>query len=142
MELIQEFIRVINETNRIALATSVDNIPNVRIVNFCNNPQNKDVVYFSSFRSHPKTLELSQNNIVTFTTIPLSLESSEHIRVKNATVKKSNLTIYELKDEFTKKLPGYDDIIEKFGEMLDVYEISFNEATVVLDLGKGGKITL
>ncbi|MDI9218971.1 MULTISPECIES: pyridoxamine 5'-phosphate oxidase family protein [Clostridium] len=142
MELIQEFIRVINETNRIALATSVDNIPNVRIVNFCNNPQNKGVVYFSSFRSHPKTLELSQNNIVTFTTIPLSLESSEHIRVKNATVKKSNLTIYELKDEFTKKLPGYDDIIEKFGEMLDVYEISFNEATVVLDLGKGGKITL
>jgi len=42
-------------------STSVDNIPNVRVVNFYYNPQNKGVVYFSSFRGHPKTLEFTQN---------------------------------------------------------------------------------
>jgi len=86
MELVQEFNRVMEETNKIALATSVDNIPNVRVVNFCFNPQNKGVVYFSSFRGLLKTLEVSENNVIAFTTIPVSAESSEHVRVKNSTV--------------------------------------------------------
>lgn len=141
MELIKEFNRVMNETNRISLATTIDNIPNVRVVNFYNNPQNKEIVYFASFRGSSKTLELLQNNIVAFTTIPVSNESSEHVRVKNAIVKKSDLTIYDLKNGFIKKLPSYKEIIEKSGDMLDVYEISFNEADVILDLGKGGKVT-
>lgn len=141
MELVQEFNGVMEETNKIALATSVDNIPNVRVVNFCYNNQNKGVVYFSSFRGLPKTLEVSENNIIAFTTIPVSAESSEHVRVKNATVKKSNLTIYDLKDEFIKKQPSYKEIIAQAGEMLDAYEISFNEASVILDLGKSGKVT-
>lgn len=141
MDLIQEFNRVMNETNRISLATTVDNIPNVRVVNFYNNPQNKKIVYFASFRGSSKTLDLLQNNIVAFTTIPVSNESSEHVRVKNDIVKKSDLTIYDLKNGFIKKLPSYKEIIEKAGYILDVYEISFNEADVILDLGKGGKVT-
>lgn len=142
MELIQNFKRIMDETNKIALATSVNNIPNVRVVNFCDISENKGVIYFASFRGNPKTLEVSQNNIVAFTTIPVSEKSSEHIRVKNATVKKSDLTIYDLKDEFIKKQPSYEEIIAQAGEMLDVYEISFKEASVILDLGRGGKITL
>lgn len=141
MELIQAFKRIINETYRIALATSVNNIPNVRIVNFCNIPENKGVIYFASFRGLPKTLEFSQNNIVSFTTIPVLEESSEHIRVKNATIRKSDLTIYDLKDEFVKKQSSYEEIIAQAREKLDVYEIHFNEATVILDLGKSGKLT-
>lgn len=140
MDYLKEFNRILDETNRIALATAVDNMPNVRVVNFCYN-QNKGVIYISSFRGHPKTLEFSKNNIVAFTTIPLSSKSSDHVRVRNAKVKKSDLTIYELKDEFIKKLPDYEAIIAQAGEMLDVYEICFNEAAVVLDLGKGGKVT-
>jgi uncharacterized pyridoxamine 5'-phosphate oxidase family protein len=141
MYYLKEFNRILDETNRIALATTVDNMPNVRVVNFCYNTQNKSVIYISSFRGLPKTLEFSQHNIVAFTTIPVSSKSSEHVRVKNATVKKSNLTIYDLKDEFIKKLPDYEEIIAQAGEMLDVYEISFSEASVILDLGKGGKVT-
>lgn len=52
-----------------------------------------------------------------------------------------DLTIYDLKNGFIKKLPSYKEIIEKAGYILDVYEISFNEADVILDLGKGGKVT-
>lgn len=141
MDYLKEFNRILDETNRIALATSVENIPNVRVVNFCYTTLNKGVIYISSFRGLPKTLELSQNNIVAFTTIPVSADNSEHVRVKNAIVKKSHLTIYELKDEFIKKLPDYEEIIAQAGEMLDIYEISFNEAAVILDIGKGGKVT-
>ena len=141
MELIHDFKRIMDETYKIALATSVDNIPNVRVVNFCDIPENRNVIYFASFRGLPKTLEVSQNNIVAFTTIPVSEESAEHIRVKNATVKKSDLTIYDLKDEFIKKQPSYEETIAQAGEMLDVYEISFNEASVILGLGGGGKVT-
>ncbi|WP_411741951.1 hypothetical protein [Schnuerera sp. xch1] len=41
-----------------------------------------------------------------------------------------------------KKQPSYEEIIAQAGEMLDVYEISFKEASVILELGRGGKITL
>lgn len=56
MELMQEFNSIMDENNQIALATSVDNIPNVRVVNFFYNPQNKGVLYLSSFRGVPRQL--------------------------------------------------------------------------------------
>ncbi len=40
MELIQDFKRIMDETYKITLATSVNNIPNVRVVNFCDIPEN------------------------------------------------------------------------------------------------------
>jgi uncharacterized pyridoxamine 5'-phosphate oxidase family protein len=141
MDFLQEFNRIMEETNKIALATSVDNIPNVRVINFCDKPENKGVIYFSSFRGLPKTLEFSKNNIVAFTTIPTSSESSQHLRVQNAKVIKSDLTIFDLKEEFIKKHPDYEMIIAQAGEMLDVYELHFKVAAVILDLGKGGKVT-
>jgi uncharacterized pyridoxamine 5'-phosphate oxidase family protein len=141
MDYLKELNRVLEETNKIALATSVDNIPNVRVVNFCNKPQNKGVLYISSRKGLPKTLEFSKNNIVAFTTIPAVAENSEHVRVQKATIKKSDLTIFNLKDEFIKKHPGYEMIIAQAGEMLDVYEIHFKGAAVILGLGKGGKVT-
>jgi len=140
MDFLNEFNRIMEETTEIALATSVNNIPNVRVVNFYYNPRNKGVVYFSSFRGHAKTLEFTQNNIVAFTTIPVG--SSEQVRVTNATIKKSDLTIFDLKDEFIKKLPSYEMIISQAGEMLDIYEIHFIEAGVTLDVKQSGKITL
>jgi uncharacterized pyridoxamine 5'-phosphate oxidase family protein len=141
MDFLQELNRIMEKTNKVALATAVNNMPNVRIVNFYYNPQNKGILYFSSFKGNPKTIELSQNNIVAFTTIPVSDESAEHVRVKNATVKKSDLTIYDLKDGFIKKLPSYEMLIEQAGDMLDVYEIHFKEANVTLDIKQAGKVT-
>jgi uncharacterized pyridoxamine 5'-phosphate oxidase family protein len=143
MDFLKEFNRIMEETTNIALATAVDDMPNVRILNFCYNPQNKGVAYFSSFRGNPKTIEFSQNNKVAFTTIPtMPTENSEHVRVTNATVKKSDLTIYDLKDEFIKKLPSYEMLIAQAGDMLDIYEIHFNEASIIIAPGKSGKITL
>ena len=54
----------------------------------------------------------------------------------------SNLTIYDLKDEFVKKLPSYEMLIKQTGEMLDIYEIHFKEANVIVGIRNSGKVTL
>lgn len=139
MDFLKEFNKIMENTNNIALATAVDNIPNVRMVNFYYNPQNKGVLYFASFQGNTKALEFAQNNTVAFTTI--SIETSEHVRATNATVQKSNLTIYDLKDAFVTKLPDYKMTIENFGDKLDVYEVHFKEASVILGFNQNGKVT-
>lgn len=139
MDFLQEFNRIMETTDNLALATSVNNVPNVRVVNFYYDTENQGIVYFASFRGHTKTLEFLQNNNVAFTTIPT--ENSEQIRVTNGRVQKSDLTIYDLKEAFIKKLPNYEIVIAQAGDMLDVYEVHFKEASVTLDIDKHGKIT-
>ena len=46
------------EQTEIALATSVDNIPNVRIVNFYFDPA-ENILYFSSFEGNDKIKEMN-----------------------------------------------------------------------------------
>lgn len=140
MDFLHEFNRIMRDTTNIALATSVEDVPNVRLVNFYYNPENKGIVYFASFKGSAKLLEFSANNKVAFTTVPAG--SGEHIRGLNAIVQKSSLTIYDLKDEFIKKLPDYEMTIAKAGHMLEVHEIHFKEANVILGIGQAGKITL
>jgi uncharacterized pyridoxamine 5'-phosphate oxidase family protein len=140
MDFLQELNRIMENTTNLALATSVKDVPNVRILNFYYNPENKGIAYFASFKGSPKTLDFLQNNRVAFTTVPVGI--SEHVRVTTATVQKSSLTIYDLKDEFIKKLPEYEMTISQAGHMLDVYEIHFAEANVILGINKNGKITL
>jgi uncharacterized pyridoxamine 5'-phosphate oxidase family protein len=140
MDFLNEFNRIMRDTANIALATSVEDIPNVRLVNFYYDPENKGVAYFASFKGSNKLLEFSANNKVAFTTVPVN--SSEHVRVNNATVLKSNLTIYDLKEEFIKKLPDYEVTIAQAGHMLEVYEIHFKEANVILGIKQSSKITL
>lgn len=137
MKYVNEFNRIMETTNEIALATAVDNIPNVRIINFYYDTDKKGIVYFATFKNSAKTQEFLQSNLVSFTTVPIG--TSEHIRV-NGNLQKSELTIYDLKDAFIKKLPSYEITIEKAGHVLDLYEIHFNEASVILDINDSGKI--
>lgn len=46
-----EFFRIMEQQTEIALATSADNVPNVRIVNFYFDPQSK-ILYFSTFKGN------------------------------------------------------------------------------------------
>lgn len=48
-----EFFRIMEQQTEIALATSADNVPNVRIVNFYFDPQSK-ILYFSTFKGNNK----------------------------------------------------------------------------------------
>ena len=118
------------EQTEIALATSVDNIPNVRIVNFYFDPA-ENILYFSSFEGNDKIKEMNSNPYVAFTTIPHS--GNEHVKAKGM-AKKSSKTIFDVAEQFIAKIPGYKDTIEYAGESLILFEVRFDTAIVTKDL--------
>ena len=126
------------EQTEIALATSVDNIPNVRIVNFYFDPA-ENILYFSSFEGNDKIKEMNSNPYVAFTTIPHS--GNEHVKAKGM-VKKSSKTIFDVAEQFIAKIPGYKDTIEFAGESLILFEVRFDTAIVTKDLNTIKKLEL
>ena len=133
-----EFLKIMAEQTEIALATSVDNIPNVRIVNFYFEPA-ENILYFSSFEGNDKIKEINSNPYVAFTTIPHS--GNEHVKAKGM-VKKSSKTIFDVAEQFIAKIPGYKDTIEYAGESLILFEVRFDTAIVTKDLNTIKKLEL
>ena len=130
MDIKSEFLRIMAEQTEIALATSVNNVPNVRIVNFYFEPA-ENILYFSSFKGNDKVKEINENPNVAFTTIPYG--GNEHVKAKGI-VQKSSKTIFDLAEQFIAKIPGYKDTIEYAGELLILFEIRFDTAVVTKDL--------
>ncbi len=140
MDFMPAFKKIMEEQSTLALATSVNNIPNVRIINFYYATDREGIAYFSTFRGSAKEKEFVENNRVAFTTIPAS--GNEHVRVAGAQVRKSEFTIYDLADVFIKKVPDYKEIIEQAGSQLVLYEVQFKTAWVTLDVDSSGAIEL
>ena len=138
MNVKTEFLKIMAEQTEIALATSVDNIPNVRIVNFYFEPA-ENILYFSSFEGNDKIKEMNSNPYVAFTTIPHS--GNEHVKAKGM-VKKSSKTIFDVAEQFIAKIPGYKDTIEYAGESLILFEVRFDTAIVTKDLNTIKKLEL
>jgi len=125
----QEFLRLMNTHNEIALATCVNNQPNIRIVNFYYD-ENSKVVFFSTFGDNEKVKEFEINNKVAFTTVPH--DGIEHVKTKGI-VRKSTKTVFDVAEDFIEKIPDYKDTIEQAGEYLVLFEITFETAVVTLD---------
>lgn len=140
MDYLKEFNQLMDEEKEIALASCVDNIPNVRIVSFYYDQKKKGTLYFSSFKSNPKIAEFAKNSSVSFTTIPKN--GNRHVRVHNGTISKSELSVFDLKDELTSKNPGFDTIVDQAGPQLDIYQITFTDAMVILNVKQRGMVTL
>ena len=138
MNIKTEFLKIMAEQTEIALATSVDNIPNVRIVNFYFEPA-ENILYFSSFKRNDKIKEINSNPYVAFTTIPHS--GNEHVKAKGM-VKKSSKTIFDVAEQFIAKIPSYKDTIEYGGESLILFEVRFDTAIVTKDLNTIKKLEL
>jgi len=139
MDQLQEFNRIMKNTHIIALATSVNNVPNVRLMNFYYDSEKKGVVYFTAFKGSPKALEFSQNNTVSFTTVPVG--THEHARVANGIVKESELKLSELLDRYIPKYPGIEKVFQ-MSDMMGVYEINFEEADVIMGMNQHNKVVL
>ena len=124
-----DFARIMETQTEIALASSVENNPNVRIVNFYyDNVTN--TLFFATFSDNEKIKEFEKNPNAAFTTIPHS--GNEHVKAKGC-VKKSNLTIFDLAHHFVHKIPDYKDTIAQAGQHLILFEIKFDKAIVTLD---------
>lgn len=139
MDFKNEFKRIMENAVELSLATSVDNVPNVRILTFCYDEQKEGVAYIATYNQSPKTEEFAKNNKVAFTTIPVGPDA---VRVTNASIQKSELTVHDLKDNFIRKFPGFQATYDYAGPMMDIYEIHFNEAFVIIGFNNTDKISL
>ena len=140
MEAKKEFLRMINECEEIALATSIHDFPNVRIVNYYYDEKN-NVMYFATYTGREKISEFWKNNNVSFTTIPMNRGKREHIRARGH-VRESEKSILDLREEFSNKMADFGEIIDKYSNDLKVYEIRFSEVTVTLDSRYYEKVSL
>ena len=140
MEAKKEFLRMINECEEIALATSIHDFPNVRIVNYYYDEKN-NIMYFATYTGREKISEFWKNNNVSFTTIPMNRGKREHIRARGH-VRESKKSILDLREEFSNKMADFAEIIDKYSKDLKVYEIKFSEVTVTLDSRYYEKVSL
>ena len=125
-----EFLRIIAEQTEIALATSVNNVPNVRIVNFYFDPC-ENILYFSSFKDNDKVKEIEENHSIAFTTIPHT--GNQHVKAKGL-AKRSSKTVVDMAEHFIAKVPDYKKTIDYAGESLILFEVRFDTAIVTIDL--------
>jgi uncharacterized pyridoxamine 5'-phosphate oxidase family protein len=130
MDLKESFEKIMADGTDMALATSVENVPNVRILNYIYF-KNEKVMYFQSQKGAPKEKEFEENKNVAFTTIPQNGVS--YVRTNSATVQRSEKTIFDLQDIFIEKMPFYKEIIEHTGNLMDLYEIHFSTVQVYPD---------
>ena len=61
----KEFYRMMAAQTEIALATCMESVPNVRIVNFVFDEEKK-LIYFSTFGNNDKVKEIESNNEIAF----------------------------------------------------------------------------
>ena len=135
----KEFEKIMTEATKIALASSVDNVPNVRILNFIYS-KNEKILYFQSKLGDQKEREFKENNIVSFTTIPE--KGLAYVRVIGAIVNKSKKTIFDVKETFIEKMSFYKEFIEQNGDTMDLYEVHFSKVMFFPDPDKFAQIEL
>ena len=125
-----EFLRIMAEQTEMALATSVNNVPNVRIVNFYFDPC-ENILYFATFKDNDKVKEIEENPSIAFTTIPHT--GNQHIKAKGL-AKRSSKTVVDMAEHFIAKVPDYKKTIDYAGESLILFEVRFDTAIVTKDL--------
>jgi len=135
MDYEKALYEILDKTTEIALATSVNNMPSVRIVSICYDSNRSGVLYFQTNNIKSKKVsDIQQNSNVSFTTSPIG-KTIANVRSNNATVRRSVYTFDELKDLFIAKAPEYEAAYNKYGHTMTVFEIHIKEAIVVIDYG-------
>lgn len=129
MKDIQKFESIMNESKLIALATSVKDSPNVRLVNFILK-NNK--VYFISDPDDNKFSEFAQNNKVAFSTIPIDMNT--HVRVKDAVIKFGITTFDKISEDYFEKYPENKNIPQTIREKMVVCEIELKKVILILGM--------
>ena len=131
MNMRDEFERIMREQREIALATTTDGLPHVRIVSFYYAPE-EHRIYFATFKDNEKVVELAANPNIAFTTVPHN-DTTEHVRASGRAVKSAH-TVYDLAALFAAKIPRYQETLDAVGDDLILYEIAFDMAVVTVDM--------
>ncbi len=131
------FEEIMLKSDTIALATAVDNKPNVRVISYIFE-NNK--IYFTSFKGRPKNTEIEANSAVAFTTE--ALVDGKCVRVLDGVCKKAEVSVHDMREKFVKRHPSFEIGFEKAIDMMELFEISFDSAIVTLGFGQNEVIEL
>ncbi|WP_050632221.1 pyridoxamine 5'-phosphate oxidase family protein [Bacillus andreraoultii] len=129
MDLLKEYKRILKDHDLIALATAVNNKPNVRIVNYYENTSKPGIIYISTNPARPKVKEFKENNRVSFTTLTKGVY--EFVRVQKATVRPLDLEeIQQVKSYFTNRDASFEDKLIMGEETTAIFAVEFSEASI------------
>ena len=140
MELKQQFEKMMGESVNMALATSVGEKPNVRVVTFAYDENKAGRLFFTTFKGNQKTKEFEQNPNIACMPLPVRPESDVQVRIFG-TVKKSDVSMDEVVAIIAKKFPEGVSTIEGGGDMMDIYEVCFKDAYVTVCMNDAQLIT-
>ena len=134
MEDVKIFKEVMKNGTQIALATSVNSKPNVRIMNFFYDVDKK-TLYFSSFKDCLKVKEIEENSSVSFTTIPVISCDAPYVRSLDVEARKSNLKVLEI-------FPCFKEMMENAEEKLVLFEVKLKKVILTLSMDNIKTITI
>ena len=139
MDAKQAFTKVMQESVNMALATSVEAQPNVRIVTFAYNPGREGRVVFTTFKGNRKIWEFEQNPQVACMPLPQEAEADVQVRIFGH-VQKSSVTLAEVVAAIGEKYPGGAETIQGGGDMMEIYEVCFSKAYVTIGMEEAQEV--
>ena len=139
MSLKKQFNEVMEVSVNMALATSVKNQPNVRIVTFAYDEKKEGRIFFTTFKGCQKIKEFEENSNVACMPLPMTPEADVQVRIFGI-VQKSDISLDEVISLIAKKFPGDADTIKQGGDMMDIYEVCFKEAYVTVGMTEAQKL--
>lgn len=140
MELKQAFDTVMETTINMALATSINDQPNVRVVTYAYDPSNLGVVYFTTFKGNQKIQEFAQNEKVALMPLPENPDTPAQVRIFGK-VQKAERCLDDVADLILKKAPFYAETLTQ-RDQLEVFEVIFEEAFVTIGMQDAQTLTL
>lgn len=140
MELKQQFEEIMGSAVNIALATCVNDQPNVRVVTFAYDKNSAGKLFFSTFKGSQKTIEFTQNPNVSCMPLPQTAESDSQVRLFGK-VQKSDMSLEQLIRLIAAKYPDGADTLQMGSEMMDIYEVCFTEAFITIGMAEAQSIT-
>lgn len=141
MELREHFENVMGTSVNMALATSMGEQPNVRIVTFGYDAGKAGRAFFTTFKGNRKVTEFQENPNVCCMPLPLGPEAEAQVRIFGK-VQKSALRMEELIAIIAKKFPGDAETIKAGGDMMDLYEVVFDHAYVTIGVSEAQELKI
>lgn len=134
ISLLKEVTRT---TNKMALSLSVDNLANVKIVNFVWFEDQPDTLFFSSVKGAKGTVGYDKVQSAAFTSIPNSdMIGNPYIRSQNVTIKHSKKTMEDLLPKYLDSVPNYQKVWDLIGPKLEVFELKLDDVYIDPGLGR------
>lgn len=141
MELKQQFEKAMEKSINMALATSVNHQPNVRVVTFAYDPAKSGRVFFTTFKGNQKVQEFQENANVALILLSEDVEDGTQVRIFGK-VQKSTVNLDEVVELIARKSPENAETIKGGNEMIAVYEVLFDDAYLTIGMSRAQKITI